>query len=441
MSQVLMKLFSTNGEAPTATLQDAIMSGQAPDGGLYLPEQLPQIDCTSHQDKSFQEIALSVASHFFTDIQSDRLSHIIQQAFPFAPKTIELDPQISVMELFHGPTLAFKDFGARFMAQIMSYYTETSAESAKKLTILVATSGDTGGAVASAFHKVPNIDVVILYPSGMVSELQEKQLTTFGDNIYAIEVEGTFDDCQKFVKSAFRDEGFNKSFKLTSANSINIARLIPQSFYYFAAVASLQKDNLVFSVPSGNFGNVAAGLMASLMGMPVKHFISATNRNGKVVSDYLKTGVFEPKSSVSTISNAMDVGNPSNLARIQNFYNSDIPKITDNLSVPYFTDEETKIAINEVKEQYDYLMCPHTAVGYLGAKQHLAKNPDNHIVIAATAHPAKFKSEVDTLMDIPLPPELASLIDLKKEASKVENDYQQIKSTVYQLLGLSLIHI
>ncbi len=424
-----MKTFSTNNHSVLFEIADAVMLGQAPDGGLFMPENIPQLSLgqlNSFRNSSFNEIALQISKQFFCpEIPENDLKKLIDQAYDFdAPlKTVASD--LHFLELFHGPTLAFKDFGARFMAQLMSYYL---SQNNHKLNILVATSGDTGSAVAAAFHKVPNINVVILFPSGRVSKIQEMQLTTWGENIQALEIDGTFDDCQQFVKSAFQDREFKSNFQLTSANSINISRLIPQSFYYFYAWSRLSEKKSCFIVPSGNLGNVSAGVIAQRMGLPVDQFIIATNSN-RVVPDYFESGNFEPKPSVATISNAMDVGNPSNLIRLQNIFKGEFTKLKELVSTCSFNDQETSEAINEVYQKYNYLICPHTAVGYLAAKE---VPSDYQKIVLATAHPNKFADVLENVLGFELPTnELLAQVALKPtSATKLPANYLTIKNYI-----------
>lgn len=424
-----MKLYSTKNKTHLSNLKDAVLLGQAPDGGLYMPEEVPFVEYQDFPKLSFNDIAFQVAKVFFKDELSTKdLQDIINQAYDFDAPLISLNENLHILELFHGHTLAFKDFGARFMARLMSYYIQNEN---KNLTVLVATSGDTGSAVASAFHKVENINVIILYPSGKVSPLQELQLTTWGDNIRALEVEGTFDDCQKLVKTAFQDQTFKEELNLTSANSINIARLIPQSFYYFYSYSRLNKANAIFCTPSGNFGNLTAGLIAKKMGLPVKRFIAATNLN-HVVPDYLQSGVFTPKPSVQTLSNAMDVGNPSNLIRLQELYQHNLDEIRQDLQAFYFNDQETLEAIQECQQQYDYLLCPHTAVAYLAAKKYQKNISKDPVIVLATAHHAKFLEVVKkaTNTQILLPEPLKKIVEKQKIAELVPADYDKIKATI-----------
>ena len=360
-------------------------------------------------------------------IPEDALRSIIETSVNFPAPVVRLDQYTHILELFHGPSLAFKDFGARFMANTMSYYHRGED---KELTILVATSGDTGGAVAAGFYRTPGIRVVILYPSGKVSPLQEKQLTTLGHNVTALEVSGTFDDCQALVKKAFLDREVTGAMRLSSANSINIARLIPQSFYYFEAFKQVESDGLpvVFSVPSGNFGNLTAGLIAKRMGLPVHHFIAATNAND-VVPAYLNTGEYLPRPSVRTLSNAMDVGAPSNFARMADLYGSTWNSMREDISGYAFSDQETRSAMQKVYEDYQYVIDPHGAVAYLGFQKYKNENPNTVGILLETAHPAKFLEDVEQVLGkkIDVPERLASLADSKKEAVSMATDYIQFK--------------
>jgi len=349
-----------------------------------------------------------------------------------------LDDKKYILELFHGPSLAFKDFGARFMAQLMSYFNRGED---KELTILVATSGDTGGAVAAGFYKTPGIRVIILYPSGKVSNLQEKQLTTLGENIFALEIDGTFDDCQYLVKTAFLDAELNQKLRLSSANSINIARLIPQSFYYFEAYKQLPKegDPIVFSIPSGNFGNLTAGLFAKKMGLPVHHFIAATNAND-IVPAYLSTGEYHPRPSVPTLSNAMDVGNPSNFARMLDLHPSTDDCSTWNnmqnqITGYAFDDETTAQAMKEIDKKFNYTIDPHGAVGFLALSEYQSKNPNTRGIILETAHPAKFIDDVESILEHPIeiPEKLAVLTDRKKESVLMPISFPALKEWLLAL--------
>ena len=433
-----MLLYSTKNSNQQASLEEAVFRSLPPDNGLYMPTVIPKVSATfldSIDQLSFNEIAFEVSKTLLGDnIGVNDINDMVSKAFDFDAPIVPIEENTSVLELFHGPSMAFKDFGARYMAALMSYFL---AKSQKEIQILVATSGDTGGAVAQGFFNVPGISVTILYPSGKVSDIQEKQLTTLGGNVRALEVKGTFDDCQRLVKQAFLDTDLNKKYNLASANSINIARLIPQSFYYFRAFAQLknQKKPVVFSVPSGNFGNLSAGVLATKMGLPVHHFIATTNRN-KVVPDYLENGSYEPDPSVETISNAMDVGNPSNFVRLTRFYNDDWDSIKQQISGAWFDDDQTRAAMREVYEKSNYVMCPHTAVAYLGLKQYQKTNPDIAGVFLSTAHYAKFLNVVEDALqmpDIAIPERLASLLSKTKVATKMNADFEDFKGF---LLGL-----
>lgn len=389
-----MKFYSTNSPAVHVPFTEAVFNSLPQDKGLYMPVSIPKLNPDFLRDLaqySLPEIAFEVARTMLSDaIPEKDLKVLIEDAINFEAPIVKLEEDVYVLELFHGPSLAFKDFGARFMSRVMSYFLR---DGEKMLDILVATSGDTGGAVALGFLGVPNTRVTILYPKGKVSPIQEQQLTTNGQNIRAVEVDGTFDDCQALVKQAFVNNELNEKFRLTSANSINIARLIPQTFYYFNAYAQLLragKSEVVFSVPSGNFGNLGAGLLAWKMGLPVKQFIAATNAND-TVPQFLSTGFYKPKPSVATLSNAMDVGNPSNWIRIAHIF-QDPEKLKQLVSGCSYTDEQTKQAIEAVYKQYGYVVCPHTAIAWQALKDYQKASPDNNAagVFLATAHPCKF---------------------------------------------------
>jgi len=413
-------------------LKEAVLNGLAPDGGLYMPDTIPKFDGDFFQKiegMSFPDIAFEIAKYFITqeDVPESILRSMVNEAFNFEVPIIELDKNLYVLELFHGPTLAFKDFGARFMAVLMSYFVK---QSKNKITILVATSGDTGSAVAHGFLGVKDINVVILYPSGKVSMLQEKQLTSMSGNITALEILGNFDDCQKMVKQAFLDEDLKKSIILASANSINIARLLPQSFYYVYICSELRKTGkqIVISVPSGNFGNLTAGLIAKRMGAPIYKFIASTNIND-IVPAYLATGIFNPRPSLSTISNAMDVGNPSNFSRMLELYNNDVEKMREDVCGVSFTDAETREAIKKVFDKYNYIMDPHGTVAYLGLCDFL-KNSDKYSgVFIETADPAKFSEEVEKAIDktVPIPERLRTYLHRKKQAVLLKNNFSELK--------------
>ncbi|MEZ5040930.1 MAG: threonine synthase [Saprospiraceae bacterium] len=436
-----MKLYSTKDRSTLYDLKEAVMKGLPDDNGLFMPTQLPTLPASFIEnlaDFSFQEIGFKICKVLFQDTIPDAALHsIVENALGFPAPLVELDAQKYILELFHGPSLAFKDFGARFMSQLMGYFNRDEKE---ELVILVATSGDTGGAVAAGFYQTPGIKVVILYPSGKVSFLQEKQLTTLGHNISALEVDGTFDDCQALVKQAFLDVELNKKIRLSSANSINIARLIPQSFYYFEAYKQLSKGGnpVVFCVPSGNFGNLTAGLIAREMGLPVHHFIAATNIND-VVPAYLSTGNYLPRASKRTLSNAMDVGNPSNFARMLDLYkaveginsheNQTWQSMKNAISGYAFDDKKTEKGVLEVKEKYGYILDPHGAVAYLALKEYQQKHPNTRGVILETAHPAKFLDDMERIIGdkLAIPDRLLSLADKEKKAVMTPNKFEFFK--------------
>lgn len=426
-----MNYYSLNKKAPNASFREAVIKGLAPDKGLYFPEAITPLQSSFFENidsLSYEEIAFEAIKQFVsTDIPEEVLRTIISETLSFDFPIVDINQNISTLELFHGPTMAFKDVGARFMARCLGYFNK---ENTKEVTVLVATSGDTGGAVAHGFFDVKGVNVVILYPSGKVSDIQEKQLTTLGKNIKALEVDGVFDDCQDMVKLAFLDEELTSKMQLTSANSINVARWLPQMFYFFFAYKQLHKThkNMVFSIPSGNFGNICAGMMAQLLGLPIQHFIASNNANN-VVTEYLKSETYQPKQSVHTISNAMDVGNPSNFIRIQEIYNNDFSALKRNLSSYSFSDEETRDGLKELYTDYKYIADPHGAVGYLGCKEYLKTNSDIHCVFLETAHPTKF---LDTVVDvigesITLPPQIEAIIHKKKKAIQITS-YDQMKA-------------
>lgn len=431
-----MQYISTAKKADPVSFAEAALQGLAPDGGLYLPENWPQLtDDFWHQigEQSLQDIGFELSRLFVDSLGDDQLQDIIQNALNFDAPLVQLSDDVYILELFHGPTLAFKDFGARFMSRTFSALRE---ESEQDLVILAATSGDTGSAVAQGFLGVEGIKVCLLYPSGKVSRIQEQQLTTAGKNVVALEVNGTFDDCQSMVKQAFSDSGLNKQLFLSSANSINIARLIPQTFYYAYAIAQCNnKEDPVFSVPSGNFGNLTAGLMAKKLGMPAAGFIAATNRND-VVPKYLETGEFHPHTSVRTISNAMDVGKPSNFARILHLYDHDHNQIRQQIWGRSFSDQETRQAIEQVYRKYDYLMDPHTAIGFLAVQQfgrsasgYFGEDSSAPKIILSTAHPAKFRDIIEPVIDekVFIPERLQACFDKEKQSVSISNDYQVLK--------------
>lgn len=426
-----MNYFSLNKKAPNTTFKNAVIKGLAPDKGLYFPESitpLPDSFFKSIDSLSYSEIAFEAIKQFvIPDIPEAVLKDIIEDTLSFDFPVEKITDSISTLELFHGPTMAFKDVGARFMARCLGYFNQNNTN---EVTVLVATSGDTGGAVANGFLGVEGVNVVILYPSGKVSDIQEKQLTTLKKNIKALEVHGTFDDCQAMVKRAFLDDTLTSKMQLTSANSINVARWLPQLFYFMFAYKQLYKryDNIVFSVPSGNFGNICAGMMAQRLGLPVKHFIAANNANA-IVYNYLQTQQYEPKPSVQTISNAMDVGDPSNFVRIQELHNNDFETLSKQLSGYSFTDEETIKAIEELYNEYNYIADPHGAVGYLACKSHLKTNPNDHCVFLETAHPTKFLDVVeDTIKEnIDLPEQILKVMKKKKRSVEIST-YEDLKA-------------
>lgn len=433
-----MLYYSTNKTAAQATLQEAVVNGLAPDRGLYMPQQIPLLPKQFYSDianLSFFDIAKSVAAPFFgDDIPEEQLNSIISDTLNFDVPLKEVKKGIYVLELFHGPTFAFKDVGARFMARILSYFIQERNQDNVK--VLVATSGDTGSAVANGFLGVEGIQVFVLYPSGKVSEMQEAQFTTLGQNITAFEIDGTFDDCQSLVKSAFMDQELNRELNLTSANSINVARFLPQSFYYFYAYAQLIRehgsDNVVISVPSGNLGNLTAGLFAKRMGLPIKKFIAANNRND-VFSNYLKTGIYTPRASVQTIANAMDVGAPSNFDRILDLYNYSHRAIEREIAGFRYSDDEIKDAITTLYREQNYLLDPHGACAYQALTE--AKKPDETGIFLATAHPAKFIDRVSGCIEkeIAVPEGLAKFMQNKKEKYFLPNNYNQFKKALISL--------
>ncbi len=426
-----MKLYSTNNPKSFVSLKKAVLKGLPADNGLFMPEKieaLPSSFFENIEQYSFQEIAFQMATQLVTDsISKTDLLNIVEEAINFPAPVVSLKEGVHVLELFHGPSLAFKDFGARFTAQLMSHFNTDD----KPLRVLVATSGDTGGAVAAGFYKTPGVEVIILYPSGKVSLLQEKQLTTLGHNITALEVDGTFDDCQALVKQAFLDEELNKKHRLTSANSINIARLIPQSFYYVEAYKQLEDKSspVVFSIPSGNFGNLTAGLFAKKMGLPVFQFIAATNDNN-IVPEYLESGEYKPRPSVRTLSNAMDVGAPSNFARMSDLYCSTWNIMKGDITGYSYNDKQTKLAIKEVHDLYGYTIDPHGAVAYLALKEYQengAKKTNG--ILLETAHPAKFIDTVEEVIGekIAIPNRLEELRLKEKEAVQMSTTFSDFK--------------
>jgi len=428
-----MNYYSLNKKAPSTSFKNAVIKGLAPDKGLYFPESinpLPKSFFNDIEKLSNEDIAFDAIKQFVSpDIPDNILRQIVKETLSFEFPVISLNQYISTLELFHGPTMAFKDVGARFMARCLGYFNQNND---REVTVLVATSGDTGSAVANGFLGVKGVKVVILYPSGKVSDIQEQQLTTLGQNITALEVNGVFDDCQDMVKRAFLDEALSSKMQLTSANSINVARWLPQMFYFMFAYKQLKSnyESIVFSVPSGNFGNICAGMMAQQLGLPIQQFIASNNLNN-VVTEYLDTRFYSPKPAIQTISNAMDVGNPSNFVRIQEIYKNDFETLKANLLSYSFTDRETKEAIKEIYNDYSYVADPHGAVGYLGCKTYLNSHPDAHCVFLETAHPTKFLDVVeDTIKEnIDLPEQILSVMDKKKKSIKIST-YDDLKDVL-----------
>ncbi len=431
-----MRYYSTNNTDTRVTLEHAVIKGLAEDNGLYMPEFIDKFDKSFFEEignLSFQEIAFEVAKKFFgDDVEYDELKALVYDAINFDCPVIAVNDNIYSLELFHGPTLAFKDVGARFMARLLAYFLKQNDEI---VHVLVATSGDTGSAVANGFLDVEGIQVHVLYPKGKVSAIQESQFTTLGQNITSLEIDGTFDDCQRLVKSAFLDEQLNGRLTLTSANSINVARFLPQAFYYFNAFArNPQKDkNLVISVPSGNFGNLTAGLFAKRMGLPISRFIAANNRND-IVYNYLKTGKYAPKASVQTIANAMDVGDPSNFVRILDLYEHSHSRITAHIEGYTYTDQQIRDTIKHVYQKHNYLLDPHGACGYQSLQEGLKENETG--IFLETAHPAKFTETVEEVVgkgNVPIPEKLAEFMKGKKKSIALSNEFNEFKEYLNKL--------
>lgn len=427
-----MKYYSTNLKAADATLEEAVVKGLASDRGLFMPREikpLPQEFYEHIEELSFQEIAYRVADAFFgEDIPADTLKQIVYDTLSFDVPLVKVTDNIYSLELFHGPTLAFKDVGARFMARLLGYFIRK--EGKKEVNVLVATSGDTGSAVANGFLGVEGIHVYVLYPKGKVSEIQEKQFTTLGRNITTLEVDGTFDDCQALVKAAFMDRELNEHLQLTSANSINVARFLPQAFYYFYAYAQLKKAgqaaNAVVCVPSGNFGNITAGLFGKRMGLPVSHFIAANNRND-IFYQYLQTGVYSPRPSIATIANAMDVGDPSNFARVLDLYRNSHEAICTDISGATYTDEQIADTMRRVWQEHHYLLDPHGACGYRALAEGL--QPGETGIFLETAHPAKFKDTVEKIIgeSISIPAKLQAFMSGEKQSQPMSREFADFK--------------
>ena len=427
-----MKYYSTNKQSPLVDFKEATINGQAPDKGLYFPERIPVVDkevITNIEEYSNEEIGFKIIEPYVGGcIPAEKLMQIVKETINFPLPLVKINERIATLELFHGPTLAFKDIGARFMSRCLGHFVK---DQDRKVTVLVATSGDTGGAVANGFYGVDGVEVVILYPSGKVSPVQEKQLTTLGKNIHALEIEGNFDDCQRMVKEAFTDETIKKKRFLTSANSINVARWLPQQFYYFFGYKQwADKTNPpVISVPSGNFGNICAGILANSSGLPVSHFIAACNAND-IVTRYLQTEKLETKEAVATLSNAMDVGNPSNFIRVLEIFHHQFPELKSRLSSYSITDEETVNTIREVYQQYNYTLDPHGAVGYLALKRWLGTHPEAEGFFLETAHPVKFPDAIEqhTGKKIGIPASVAGIMNSKKVTTKMKPVYEALKN-------------
>lgn len=435
-----MNYYSTNGNAPLASLEKAVVKGLAEDRGLYMPERIEKLPKAFFEDissMSFQDIAYNVASNFFgEDVDEDALQDIVYDTLSFDCPVVKVTDNIYSLELFHGPTLAFKDVGARFMARLLGYFLRQKS-SEKTVNVLVATSGDTGSAVANGFLGVEGIHVYVLYPKGKVSPIQECQFTTLGQNITAIEVDGVFDDCQALVKSAFMDKELNDHMMLTSANSINVARFLPQAFYYFNAYArmsaqlSTSNSDLVMCVPSGNFGNICAALFGHEMGLPIKRFIAANNAND-VFFNYLQTGKYEPKASIQTLANAMDVGDPSNFARIYDLYGKSHERISTLISGATYKDEQIIETMRQCYSETGYILDPHGACGYRALQEGLKKNEVG--VFCETAHPAKFKEKVDDILgiDIEIPARLKAFMEGEKQSVEMTKDFTDFKRFLMQ---------
>jgi len=428
-----MKYYSTNKQVPMADLQKAVVKGLAEDRGLYMPERINKMSQVFFDDMtnmSFRDIAFNVAEAFFgEDVDGDALQEIVYETLPFDCPIVKVKENIYSLELFHGPTLAFKDVGARFMARLLQYFIKKEGQG-QQVNVLVATSGDTGSAVANGFLGVEGIHVYVFYPKGKVSPIQECQFTTLGQNITAIEVDGVFDDCQALVKNAFMDEELNRHMKLTSANSINVARFLPQAFYYFNAVAQMRRlnhqDDIVVCVPSGNFGNICAALFGHEMGLPVKRFIAANNAND-IFYNYLQTGKYEPKPSKQTLANAMDVGDPSNFARIYDLYGGSHERITSLISGATYSDEQIRKIMQQCYQATGYVLDPHGACGYQALEEGL--KPGEVGIFCETAHPAKFKEKVDEILgiDVEIPERLAAFMKGEKQSVPMPKDFDAFK--------------
>ena len=430
-----MKFYSTNNKSLRVDFREAAIQGQAPDKGLYFPEQIPQLSKSFIDNLgniSKEELSFEVMKPYVGNTIEDKdLEQIVSETINFPFPLVPITESISTLELFHGPTLAFKDVGARFMSRCLGHFVRNRN---KELTVLVATSGDTGGAVAAGFYGVEGVNVVILYPSGKVSLTQEVQLTTLGKNITAIEVEGTFDDCQQMVKNAFMDEELQRALFLTSANSINVARWLPQQLYYFFALQQwTEKTSPVVCVPSGNFGNICAGLLAYCSGLPIQHFIAACNAND-TVPQFLKNGVYEAKPSIATLSNAMDVGNPSNFVRILELFSNEVPSLKKMLSSYSITDAQTRTVIKEIFENHNYLLDPHGAVGFLSLQQYLNDHREAKGFFLETAHPVKFYDVIEPVIGekVDVPESIAVLLNKQKKSIYMKPDNIALKTLLLE---------
>lgn len=423
-----MHYFSTNRTSPHVSFRDAVLSGQPGDKGLYFPSEIPKLSSaflTGLESLSNEKIAFDVIRPFVGgDVRDETLFEICKETVNFDFPLVEISDRISILELFHGPTLAFKDVGARFMSRCLQYF---SRENNEKTIVVVATSGDTGGAVAAGFHGVEGVEVVILYPKGKVSKVQELQLTTLGGNVTTLEIYGNFDDCQVLAKQALADADLQSRVHLTSANSINVARWLPQQFYYFYALKQWRAEPPVISVPSGNFGNLASGVLAHFAGLPVKKFIAACNAND-VVPRFLETEHYEPHRSVATLSNAMDVGAPSNFVRILEIFNNNFVDLTEKLEAVGISDELTATTMHDVYSQCNYILDPHGAVGYRALADYLDIHPDSYGIVLETAHPVKFDSVNEIIgMQGVVPASVESLMSREKKSIEIDNDYSQVK--------------
>ncbi len=427
-----MNYFSTNHNSPIVNFKDATINGQAPDKGLYFPESIPVLSKAFFENierYSNEAIAYEVIKPYVGDtIPANMLQQIVEETINFPIPLVPISDTIFSLELFHGPTMAFKDVGARFMSRCLGYFVK---DQPKKVSVLVATSGDTGGAVASGFYDVPNVEVIILYPSGKVSTVQEKQLTTLGKNIHAIEVNGSFDDCQQMVKDVFANAADFPHLFLTSANSINVARWLPQQFYYFLAYKQWADKNNppIISVPSGNFGNICAGILANASGLPIKHFIAACNAND-VVPQFFASNIYTAKKSVQTISNAMDVGNPSNFVRILQIFNQQITDLKNLVSATSISDEETRLTLKKVYKEFNYLLDPHGAVGYHALEKYLQEHPSQKGIVVETAHPVKFFDVVEPIIQeaVSIPEAISEQLKLAKKSVLMENNTEALKA-------------